>query len=143
MKHTTITYLLLVALLAFFTGCGGSSSDAPTTQEIAIDKMKAYTKGGNAPTLQDYLDAGVVGVTADNLAQINEVVENLTEEEVDTTEEIQALANALGVQVNTDSSPVAPTTSTPPTSTAPSPTPPSPSPTPCTNVNPITGGCED
>ena len=143
MKHTTITHLLLVALLAFFTGCGGSSSDAPTTQEIAIDKMIAYTKGGSAPTLQDYLDAGVTGVTADNLAEINEVVVNLTEEEVDTTEEIQALANALGVQVNTDPSPVAPTTSTPPTSTAPSPTPPSPSPTPCTNVNPITGGCED
>jgi hypothetical protein len=51
---------------------------------------------------QDYSDAGVVGLTStEQLADMNEVVSNLTKEEVDTTEEIQALANDLSVVIPT------------------------------------------
>jgi len=97
MKIIQITVLALGLIL--FTACGGGGgSTAPSAQSIAIDKIEAYaTSGGTAPTVADYAVAGVTGVTADNLAEINEVVAGLSAEEVDTEAELQALADALGI----------------------------------------------
>ncbi len=105
-----ITLLLATLMLLILTACGGgdtpSSPTTPTTQERAIDKIEAYAQGtGSAPSVQDYLDAGVTGVTADNLNEINAVVAGLTQEDVDTKEEIQALVNGLGVQLPEDTTP--------------------------------------
>ncbi len=94
---------------------GGSSSDgtvpvnSETSQTIAINKIKAYANDSTqpTPTIQDYLDAGVTGVTAENILDINAVVEGLIEEDVDTQEEIQALADDLGVVIPTNSAPIA------------------------------------
>jgi len=86
--------LLLILSIVFFTACGGNGSSSNTTQTTAIDKITAFAKDGTPiPSVQDYLDAGVVGVTETNLAEINEIVSNLTPEEVDTTEEIQTITN--------------------------------------------------
>ena len=97
--------LLFVGIAVItLTACGGSNSgggDNPTAQELAIERIVKYAQdGGTAPTIQDYLDAGVTGVTEENLAEINEVVGNLTAEEVDTEEEIQALADELGIEID-------------------------------------------
>jgi surface protein len=90
--------LTLILSLALFTAC--NQNDSPDAQTIAIAKITAYAKDGTAvPTLQDYLDAGVTGITEANLADINEIVSNLTPEEVDTQAEIQEILNNIGVAV--------------------------------------------
>lgn len=116
------------------TACG-SSSNGDTVQDKAIEKISNYAQnGGTAPTLQDYLDAGVTGIT--NVDEINEVVEYLTEEDVDTKEEIQALADELGVEIATPvPTPAATPTPTPTPVPTPTPTPaPTPTPTPAPTI---------
>lgn len=113
MKNYIQTLVLALTLL-LFTACGGGSS-ADSTQKQAIDKLVAYANSNGTtevPTLQDYLDVGVTGIDSDTqLAEINQVVEGLIAEDVDTTVEVQALADALGVQVPIGT--VAPTPTTP------------------------------
>ncbi len=99
--------LLLASMVIFFTACGGGSSSggsAPsnpinpeTPQTIAIAKIMLYANDNNrpAPTVEDYADAGITGVTADNIADINAEVTGLTAEDVNTTEKIQALVDDL------------------------------------------------
>lgn len=73
--------------------------------DIAIEKIKAFAAingDAPAPTVQDYIDAGVTGIDDTNLADMNEVVQNLNADEVDTTEELQVLANAIGSNVDVD-----------------------------------------
>ncbi len=96
MKRFGFFLSLLLASSLFFAGCGGSSSTETVVdnpQTIAIDKIKAYAEDQTqpAPVIEDYVDAGVVGVTADNLDDINALVARLTAEDVDTEAEIQAI----------------------------------------------------
>ena len=95
MKTNIHTYILLGLSLIFFIACGNGGKD---TKSVAIDKIVAYAQNsGPAPTLQDYLDAGVVGIV--NVKDINEVVKSLTQEEVDTQEELQTIADDLSVTI--------------------------------------------
>lgn len=117
-------YIFILIALLFLVACGGNNS-TNTAKDRAIEKAKAYAKSKGTtdiPTLQDFIDAEVIGVTDANIADINQVISNLTPEEVDTTEEIQTIANQLGVTVPTDivsgkpnpspSTPVTPTVTT-------------------------------
>jgi len=106
-------YLFIFISLLFLVACGSTQSKN-TTRDNAIQIIKSFANNqGSVPTVQDYLDAGVVGITEDNLADINQVIFNLSPEEVDTTEEVQALANSLGVEVPIDTVlPTKPTTTT-------------------------------
>jgi hypothetical protein len=63
------------------------------TQITAMNRIKAYALDSNnpAPTVEDYANAGVQGVTADNLDQINTLIAGLDVEDVDSVEEINAL----------------------------------------------------
>lgn len=98
---------LLTSMIIFFTACGGGvSSDDGTTlvnndtpQTIAIGKIKAYANDPTQPVpmVEDYLAVGVVGVTVENITEINDVVTSLIEEDVDTKEEIQAIADDLDI----------------------------------------------
>ena len=107
MRMMKLFQILLVSLaFTAFTGCssGTTRADQPTAQEMAIEKIATYAeKDGDAPvpSVQDYADAGVKGVTEENVDEINEVVEGLEYEDVDTTEKIQALADELGVELPT------------------------------------------
>jgi len=114
--QNTIKYLqsliLLIGLL-LFTACGGGGSN--NTQTTAIGKITAFAKDGTPiPSVQDYVDAGVVGVTESNLAEINEIVSNLTPDEVDSKEEIQAITNNV---TNVSLAPVAVATASKTTAT--------------------------
>lgn len=96
---------LLAGMLMLFTTYANAINMAPiisyllsdtvtaTPQEIAIDKIKAYAdnEANPVPTLQDYSDAGVTGVTADNIDDVNDLVASLTASEVDTLVEIQSV----------------------------------------------------
>lgn len=69
---------------------------SPSKQELAIEKISNYAdSSNNAPTLQDYIDAGVTGVTSTNLNDINQAVKNTNSINVDTVAEIQALINTI------------------------------------------------
>jgi len=93
-----LKYLLLFVIIAFFTSCVNNGTDA---HQKAIDRIVRFGQIGEPIlTVQDYVDAGVIGVNTSNLVEINEVIGNLTKEEIDTTEEIQALADAVGIQIS-------------------------------------------
>jgi len=98
-----LRYILLSIAVLVLTACGGGGSggEAPVAP-TAIQQIANYAKdGGTAPTVRLYAEAGVTGVTAENLSEINAVVADLTYAEVDTQAEVQALADALGVEVDT------------------------------------------
>ncbi len=107
MVQSMIKIFLIITASLFFTACGdgGTSPDtknvsaALTVQEKAIRHIAEYAQsGGPAPTVQDYIEAGVIGVTEENLDRINAAVKKLSYEEVDTRAEIQALFDSLGLE---------------------------------------------
>jgi len=108
MKVTKYIKLVLVALTAImFTACDENSIKQSNENSIAYNKKTAITKimeyaenGKVAPTVQDYKDLNIVGMTEEKLAELNEVVENSSKEEVDTTEEVQVLAKEIGISNN-------------------------------------------
>jgi surface protein len=136
MNLFTTRVVFLITIL-FVVGCGNGSS----SQERAIRAIMAYAEGtAKAPQLSIYQDAGVVGLLEVTLLEMNEVVGNLTKEEVDTTLELQALADALGVEETPEPTPTPTKTST--TST----TQEDPTPTTVSKKVAIDGyleGCED
>lgn len=109
MKKILFT-MLLTAGTMMMVGCSSSSSGDGTksVQDTAIEKIVAYAQSGSpTPAIQDYIDAGITGVNDDNLAQINEIVAGQKAEDVDTAEEIQALADQLNLQTTENLPPVA------------------------------------
>ena len=101
-----VHYLLMIifsSLLLSGCGGGGSSTTTPTSntaQETAIEHIYQFAQNNSsAPTVQDYLDAGITGVTQENIDEVNAVVSGLTKEEVDTKEEIQAIVTSLQINI--------------------------------------------
>ena len=62
--------------------------------DLAIAIIKAYEGTGTAPTLRHYTDAGVTGVTVDNITAVNSAVANKA---ASTTAQIQALVDAIKI----------------------------------------------
>ncbi|MEB8431224.1 DUF5011 domain-containing protein [Cocleimonas sp. KMM 6892] len=105
--QASLSILITIALSA--CGGGGSSSSADSDpsggyseKESAIEKIKAYSNGesNTAPTINDYVAAGVLGVTNETLSELNNVVKELSPEEVDSTSELEALTTQLGVNIS-------------------------------------------
>lgn len=105
-KPTFLRFLFALFLTMLLSACGGGdaeTSDAtPTLKELALDKITAYAEDdtNETPTIQDYVDAGVSGVTSENLDQLNTLVDELELEDVDTTAEIIALTTQLGITID-------------------------------------------
>ena len=98
--------LLLSNVVIFFTACGGGVGEVSydtnnTFPPIGIFNIKSYADDDTqpVPTVEDYTDAGVVGVRVDNIYDINEVVAGLTSGDVGTTEEIQKIVDDLGINI--------------------------------------------
>ncbi len=94
--------LLLMLTLLLFSACGGTKTieESPIEKNTAIDKITDFViSGGRAPTRSDYRDAGVHGVTSENIDKLNEEIAKLTKKDVDTKEEIQAIADRLEVVI--------------------------------------------
>ncbi len=102
-----ITLLLVGIALLILTACGGGGGDSgsgtpsQTPQEIAINKIKAYADDNtnSAPTLLTYKTADVVGVTLENIDDVNNVVASLIASDVDTTEEVQKIVDDLEINI--------------------------------------------
>ena len=72
---------------------GRESDKAQVAALSRIDKWAADSSNpANAPTVQDYVNAGVTGVTAANLGAVNNAVAAASAGQADSTAEIQALA---------------------------------------------------
>ena len=82
-----------------------SATSAPSVdkKDIALRKIAAYAEHSTmAPTVQDYVDAGVHGVTTSTLDDINAAIKATERNHVDTTEKVQHLVDAvIASQVDT------------------------------------------
>ena len=65
------------------------------TFDQAAASIAAYDGTNTVPTRLDYLNAGVTGVTVDNLTLVNQLVATLTPAETDSGLELQNLVNSL------------------------------------------------
>jgi hypothetical protein len=105
MRKKIIFLPLFFVASVILSGCGGgggssNSSSGTTTRDIAITHIYEYAQNNsNAPTIEDYINAGVSGVTQENLDEVNGVVAGLTKEKVDTKEEIQAIVDSLQINI--------------------------------------------
>ena len=66
------------------------------TIPTALEKIANYAESSTnpEPSLDDYEEVGINGVSANNLAAVNEIIDGVSKKEADTAEEIQALVNA-------------------------------------------------
>ena len=60
---------------------------------LAISVISSYTGSGTAPTMQQYVDAGVTGVNSGNLAEVNSQIASASSINSDTTAEIQSIVD--------------------------------------------------
>ncbi len=65
--------------------------------ELALEKIGLYADNNSnpLPTLQDYVAAGIVGVTADNLTAVNAVVAQVYQQSIDTVDKLNLLVLAI------------------------------------------------
>ena len=82
-----------LSILLLLPACNGTPSGTKSLKEKAFEKITAFAEDGSkpAPSLQDYIDAEVTGVSKDKLADLNALVDSLEGKDVDTTEELNAL----------------------------------------------------
>jgi len=66
------------------------------TTGIAIDKIADYAQDNSnpAPTVDDYANAGVVGITDDNITAANSAIDAASREQADSSDEIQNILNS-------------------------------------------------
>jgi hypothetical protein len=111
MKISKIIWIVLsIATIILSSGCGSSGNSSSrkntsTSASIAIEVIKSYAQDENnpIPTIKDYIDVGVIGVTDENLDELNTLVSTLEVEDVDTKEELNEIVSgldALGININ-------------------------------------------
>lgn len=103
-SSTLLKQALLSLSILTLAACGGGGSSSDNNSDksnAAQEKIETYANDSKvAPTVKDYIDAGITGINADNLDEINTAIEALNAEDVDTKGEIQALADNLGISLN-------------------------------------------
>jgi len=100
LNPSTLTDEQLNAVMGIVTNFILSDDTSPTPnpskQELAIEKISNYADNSNdAPIVQDYIDAGVTGVTSSNLSDVNQVIKDTDSTNVNTVTEIQTLVNTI------------------------------------------------
>jgi len=93
-SNTTRVWFFL-ALMIILTACGGSGDSKKALNPI--DKIARYANhsSSGAPTLDDYLKAGITGVTISNIKTINKAIHNRSTNSVDTVAEIQSIVDEI------------------------------------------------
>lgn len=96
-----IRFVVALMVLLVLSSCDGKKY---TLKELSIQKIAGYAQSGEIlPTVQDYIDAGVNGVDESNIDAINNYILELTYQDVDTKEEIQAIIDKFGVSLEDNS----------------------------------------
>ena len=104
MSRIRILFLTIFTLL-FLVACGNGNDQNTTIsggihnqQNQAIKTIANYAQDSTVePTVEDYLDAGVTGVTSKNIMYINNEVAIHNYAEVDSTSEIQAIVDTVSM----------------------------------------------
>ncbi len=93
-------YFVAFSLILTLTSCGGGGTKInPVEQLTGLEIIANYVKNsGDTPSVQNYLDAGVNDVNESNIEQLNEEIQNLSHEDVDTKEEIEEILSNLSAQ---------------------------------------------
>jgi hypothetical protein len=107
-KTILLRWLLTLCVASMLSACGGGDNESSSTvKDVALDKIMAFAEDGSnaAPTIQDYIDVGVSGITSENLEALNAIVDDLELEDVDTTAEVVALTTQLGITIDPPDSP--------------------------------------
>ncbi len=90
----------------FDTNPNDSSAAEPTTlsSRNAYTKIIAYSQDSSnpSPSTEDYADAGISGVSANNVDQINAIIEAMSPGDIDSIGELQPLIDEYLVQANKD-----------------------------------------
>uniref|UniRef100_UPI0039C9C46C BapA prefix-like domain-containing protein n=1 Tax=Zhongshania aliphaticivorans TaxID=1470434 RepID=UPI0039C9C46C len=90
----------------FDTNPNDSSVAEPTTlsSRNAYTKIIAYSQDSSnpSPSTEDYADAGISGVSANNVDQINAIIEAMSPGDIDSIGELQPLIDEYLVQANKD-----------------------------------------
>jgi|GEM_PF-3710002 len=89
-----------------------TSTDIDTAAKIialvkqvnALEVIKAYADDNTqtAPTASDYFDMGIVGVTSGNLAEANQLIDNLVSSDVDTSAKVRTAIAAVLLDTDAD-----------------------------------------
>ena len=103
---SNVTYLkklLLIFIITLsFISCE-NTGDKQTLKEIAITLIANYADGkGPTPTIQNYADAGIIGVNEKNIKELNLFISTLNAEDIDTEAELNAVIDALGISLSSD-----------------------------------------
>ena len=109
LEYSAIGLGVIGAGIAIGGGGGGSSSSDETISTPEVQALTALEKIANyadsianpAPTVQDYIDAGITGVDAANLNAVNAKVDAVAKVDADTVPEVQALADAGNITADT------------------------------------------
>ncbi len=90
----------LSAMIFLVTGCGDNAyidrgGEAQTFVSMHIIENYANDNSNPAPTVETYTTAGVSGVNAENIEQVNSIVDAFIGVDVDTPEEVQHIADLV------------------------------------------------
>ena len=99
----------VLTLFIFLIGCSKEDStkniaiENKNIHQEALDKITTYAQDGdNVPTIQDYKVIGISGINSYNINEINQIIEGLSKNDVDTLEEIQFIADNLYIYEKPD-----------------------------------------
>lgn len=90
--------VLIIVLAIALTACNTTTESKPKSQQdIALNIIESYAANSSnpEPTIRDYINAGVKGVNSDNIELINQKINSLDREDVDSVEEIDAIVNSI------------------------------------------------
>ncbi len=99
-KVIQTTTVLLGA--AFIVGCGGGGGGSLAQNAIDLIADYAQSNANPVPGNLDYHDAGITGVSNDNLDAVNAMVDKGVRSDYDTAAEIQSLVNLIGAKAVPD-----------------------------------------
>ncbi len=95
--YKIIKLLSSIITISLLVACsGGDSDNNQQNNKTPIDIIAEYAQNNQTPpTVKDYADAGVTGVTTDNIENINHAISSLNHDDVDEKAEVQELVNDL------------------------------------------------
>jgi hypothetical protein len=97
MENTSFSKIVKLLLLSSFVFVLTACNDNTSKSALAINKISAYadSKENPEPTIQDYVDANVSGISGEILDELNGEVDALEAKDVDTVEEINTIVKKV------------------------------------------------
>ncbi|HFU76050.1 MAG TPA: hypothetical protein ENK66_07375 [Arcobacter sp.] len=97
MENRSFSKIVKLLLLSSFVFVLTACNDNTSKSALAINRISAYadSKENPEPTIQDYVDANVSGISGEILDELNGEVDALEAKDVDTVEEINTIVKKV------------------------------------------------